>query len=70
MAVAHRILTIAWHIIAEGSTYYEFGSNHRTARIRIAPRGDLCAGLEQLGFEVEVKVTTRTAAPSAKSPLP
>src|SRR4051794_28616290 len=28
LAVAHRILTIIWHIIAEGKTYQEVGANY------------------------------------------
>ena len=70
MAVAHRILTIAWHIIAEGSTYYEFGNSHRDRQNPDRTARRLARRLEQLGFEVEVKVTTRTATPSAKSALP
>jgi transposase len=62
IAVAHRILTISWHIIAEGSAYHESEGNaggQQTARAarRLARR------LEQLGFEVEIKSKTPTEPP-------
>jgi hypothetical protein len=28
LAVAHRMLTIVWHIIGEGKTYQEIGANY------------------------------------------
>jgi transposase len=55
VAVAHRILTIAWSIIRNGSEYQERGGDHfdrlhpeRTAR-------KLTRRLERIGFEVTVK---------------
>jgi hypothetical protein len=56
MAVANRILTIAWHIINnEGTAYREIGGNHhdRLHPERSARR--LMRRLEQIGFEVSVK---------------
>jgi len=67
IAVAHRILTIAWHIIAEGSTYYELEGNggDRQQTARIARR--LARRLEQLGFEVEIKSRTNAQPPPPPS---
>jgi transposase len=55
VAVAHRILTIAWSIIRNGSEYQERGGDHfdrlhpeRTAR-------KLLQRLERIGFEVALK---------------
>jgi hypothetical protein len=62
MAVAHRILIIAWHIInTEGLVYREVGGSHhdRLHPERSARR--LMRRLEQLGFQVSVK---------PKDPLP
>jgi hypothetical protein len=55
MAVAHRILTIAWHIIHDGGVYREAGSSHydRLHPDRSARR--LTRRLQQLGFEVTLK---------------
>ena len=68
IAVAHRILTIAWHIIAEGSTYYELEGNggDRQQAARIARR--LARRLEQLGFDVEIKSKPTTQSPPPQSP--
>jgi hypothetical protein len=55
VAVAHRILIIAWSIIRNGTEYHERGGDHfdtlhpeRTAR-------KLIRRLERIGFEVAVK---------------
>jgi hypothetical protein len=55
MAVAHRILTIVWHIIAEGGVYKEIGADpgDRKNPDRAAKR--LARRLVQLGFRVELK---------------
>jgi transposase len=55
MAVAHRILTIAWHIIRDGTVYQESGSSHydKLHPDRAARR--LSRKLEQPGFEVSLK---------------
>jgi transposase len=55
LAVAHRMLTIVWHIIAEGKTYQEIGGDYydRLHPERSARR--LIRRLEQLGFEVDAK---------------
>ena len=68
IAVAHRILTIAWHIIAEGSTYYELEGNggDRQQTASIARR--LARRLEQLGFEVEIKSKTNAQPPPPPFP--
>jgi transposase len=55
MAVAHRILIIVWHIIAEGGVYKEIGAHpgDRKNPDRAARR--LARRLAQLGFQVELK---------------
>ncbi|MCU1301915.1 MAG: family transposase [Candidatus Sulfotelmatobacter sp.] len=55
MAVAHRILTIVWHVIAEGGIYKEIGTHPADRRNagRMARR--LARRLAQLGFPVELK---------------
>jgi hypothetical protein len=67
MAVAHRILSIAWHIIKnEGEVYRELGGSHQD---RLRPQRSarrLVHRLEQLGFEVSVKPK---AAEVATTPL-
>ena len=56
MAVAHRILTIAWHIIQNrGAVYRELGESHQD---RLHPQRSarrLLRRLEQLGFDVSLK---------------
>jgi hypothetical protein len=55
LAVAHRMLIIAWHIIQDGTVYEELGGNHfdRLHPDRSARR--LIKRLEQIGFQVSVK---------------
>ena len=55
LAVAHRMLIIAWHIIQDGTVYEELGGNHydRLHPDRSARR--LIKRLEQIGFQVTVK---------------
>ena len=63
MAVAHRMLTIAWHIIQEGTVYQELGGSHHD---RLHPEKSarrLMRRLEQIGFEVSVKPKAAEAAP-------
>lgn len=75
IAVARRMLTIAWHIIGEGGVYQELGGNYydrlrpeRTAR-RLSRR------LEQIGFKVTLQPQesvpqkiTPPAAPGTRTP--
>jgi transposase len=73
VAVAHRVILIAWHLIAEGGVYREAGGDYydrlqpnRTAR-RLARR------LEQIGFQVTLKPVEKSAvvaSPSASRPKP
>jgi transposase len=56
MAVAHRILIIAWHIInTEGVVYREIGGSHHDCLHPQRSARRLMRRLEQLGFQVSVK---------------
>ena len=65
LAVAHRMLIIAWHIIQNGTVYEELGGNHydRLHPDRSARR--LIKRLEQIGFHVTVKKAMPEAGPTA-----
>jgi transposase len=65
LAVAHRMLIIAWHIIQDGTVYKELGGNHydRLHPDRSARR--LIKRLEQIGFQVAVKKTPPESAPTS-----
>jgi transposase len=65
LAVAHRMLIIAWHIIQDGTVYEELGGNHcdRLHPDRSARR--LIKRLEQIGFQVTVKKAILESAPTA-----
>jgi transposase len=69
VAVAHRILVIAWSLIRNGSEYQERGGDHfdrlhpeKTAR-------KLLRRLERIGFEVAIKQPVGRP-PIAKPPMP
>ena len=55
LAVAASILTAAYHILKNGTTYHELGGDHfeRRDKARITKR--LIRRLEDLGLSVEVK---------------
>jgi transposase len=55
LAVAHRILSIVWHLIADGGTYQEFGANFHEQKHPDRSARRLIRRLEQLGFEVDAK---------------
>jgi transposase len=65
LAVAHRMLIIAWHIIQDGTVYEELGENHydRLHPDRSARR--LIKRLEQIGFQVTVKKTMTESEPTS-----
>lgn len=57
IAVAHRILIIAWHILRDGSVYRENGGDYYDRRNPVATARRLTERLQRLGFEVTL---TRT----------
>jgi transposase len=74
LAVAHRMLTIAYEIIRDGTVYQELGGNHydRLDPDRSARR--LIRRLQQIGFEVTLKhalppssTVTEDKAPQSES---
>ena len=71
MAVANRMLTIAWHIINnDGTRYREIGGDHHD---RLHPQRSarrLMRRLEQIGFEVSVKPKSAERAPVPESVTP
>jgi transposase len=55
VAVAHTILIIAYHIIRDGSTYEDLGSNYFDDRDRQATLRRSVKRLERLGYKVTVE---------------
>ena len=70
MAVAHRMLTIAWHIINEGAVCRELGGNHQDRLNPDRSARRLIRRLEQIGLEVNVKAKVTEAAPVPESVTP
>jgi transposase len=69
LAVAHRILTISWHIIGEDKTYQEIGANYYERQHPDRSARRLVRRLQQLGFDVDAKPRTDTT-PSTPQPTP
>ena len=67
LAVAHRILIIAYQIIRDGTVYEELGGNHydRLHRDRSARR--LIRRLEQIGFKIALKHTRPESTPAVEA---
>lgn len=55
IAIAHTILVICWHLLADGTTYTELGPNYLVGRDQPdRRRRNLVKQLEQLGYQVEL----------------
>jgi transposase len=67
LAVAHRMLTIVWHIIAEGGVYKEIGPYPGDSRNAGRTARRLACRLAQLGFPVELKPRSM---PQPQEPAP
>jgi hypothetical protein len=55
LAVAHRMLTLIWHIIGENKTYQEVGANYYERQHPDRSARRLVRRLEQLGFKVDAQ---------------
>jgi transposase len=55
IAIAHTILVICWHILADGTTYTELGTDYLAGRDQPdRRRKQLVQQLERLGYQVEL----------------
>lgn len=73
VAVAHRILVIAWHIIHDGSEYREAGGDYFDLLRPERTAAQLTRRLERLGYEVALRLPTAVepavpAAPQRRGP--
>jgi transposase len=70
LAVAHRMLIIAWHILHDGTVYTELGGHHydRLHPDRSAHR--LIKRLEQIGFQVTVQPAVPPPSTAPKPTMP
>lgn len=55
LAIGHEILRIVYHILAEGSTYYELGDTYYDAQRKQAQIKHYTEALKQLGVNVPEK---------------
>ncbi len=69
MAVAHRLLIIAYHVIAHREPYRELGADYLDRQQPAALADRLLRRLRQLGVELQVLPTTRPPE-SADNALP
>ena len=65
MAVAHRLLIIAYHVIARREPYRELGADYLERRRPVAVVDRLVQRLRQLGVEVSVTVDAPSGVPPA-----
>ena len=63
MAVAHRLLIIAYHVIARREPYHELGADYLERRRGPGTVDRLVQRLRQLGVEVTVTTAAYTAPP-------
>lgn len=61
VAVAHTILIIAYHILSRHQPYQDMGSNYFDERERAAIARQSIRRLEQLGFQVTLRVSAEVA---------
>ncbi len=58
MAVAHTLLVICWHLLADGTDYHELGTDYLAGKDQPERRRrHLVAQLERLGYAVDLKPT-------------
>jgi hypothetical protein len=62
VAVAHRILTISYHLLKDKQTYIELGPHHYEERKRKQVAKQAVRKLEALGYTVTVEETQPTAS--------
>jgi transposase len=62
LAVAHSILIIAYHMIKRRESYHELGSDYFDKRRPEVTARCLVKRLEQLGFQVDVRLPIQTVA--------
>jgi transposase len=55
VAVAHTLLIIVYHVLADGTVYRELGANHFDERDRAGVKRRAVRRLEQLGYKVTVE---------------
>jgi transposase len=65
MAVAHRVLVIAYYIIRDGAVYHEIGGDHYDRRNPERTAKRLTQRLERIGFKVTL---TKTTEPASQQP--
>ena len=63
MAVAHRVLVIAYYIIRDGSVYHELGGDHYDRRNPERTAKRLTQRLERIGYQVTLAVAGRSTEP-------
>jgi transposase len=69
MAVAHRVLIIAWHILREGGVYRELGADYYDRRNPEAAARRLKQRLEKLGFDVNLTPAGQTGIGGCSKPI-
>jgi transposase len=62
IAVAHSILIIAYHLLTDGTVYYDLGSNYFDERERHAVERRLVHRLQGLGYQVSLEPVASPAA--------
>lgn len=71
VAVAHRILIIAWHILAEqGVEYFERGGDHFDRRNPERTARKLTRRLETIGYKVTLVAPPKLSSPPRPAPTP
>jgi transposase len=61
VAVAHTLLVIVYHVLAEETDYQELGGNYFDERDRLTIQKQLVRRLEKLGYDVTLAPTTPAA---------
>ncbi len=69
MAVAHRVLIIAYYIIRDGTEYCELGGNHYDRRNPERTARKLTRRLEQIGYQVSLTKPRESCSPQPDKPI-
>jgi hypothetical protein len=69
MAVAHRVLVIAYYIIRDGTIYHEIGGDHYDRQNPERTARKLTQRLERIGFQVTLTKTSEGVQQSLSEPI-
>ena len=64
MAIAHKIIIAAYHMLSTGESYKELGDGYLDQRVKTRITNNLVRRLERMGYQVTLQAPPMPTAPS------